>query len=309
MRSSLCARRPGRASSSGWTVSWQRCSGLATTSEIGTPSSRPGSAAAWAVPRSSRATPGVHPASSPSVFAVERPCLTRINVGMRPRVGVRRTAASFERRENTLRDRRLCHLPGGTPFGGPRGPVGRAGSGAPGGRVRLDRAARADGEGVRAGHQGVRTASAGGGGRPQGASAAQAGGVRRLPVRGPQAGGVRTGERHRVHRRGHALPRRRLRGDGASWRGLAAEGRAGASGARAEAARQGPHLGAVRGGRRRRGPLPGGVDGARDRSGGTGGGGVLAGRRRFPGHRLADLHLQAADPGVPAGPPSRCRCR
>ena len=88
-------------------------------------------------------------------------------------------------------------------------------------RVRLDRAARAVGEGVRPGHGGVRAAPAGRGGRPEGAPAAQAGGVRRLAVHGPQAGRVRAVQRHRDHRRGHGLPRRRLRGDRPPRRGLA----------------------------------------------------------------------------------------
>ncbi len=56
---------------------------------------------------------------------MERPCRTRISVGMRPRVGVRhgaggRGAFPAGRRENAHRDRRLRHLPGRTPDGGAR---------------------------------------------------------------------------------------------------------------------------------------------------------------------------------------------
>ena len=77
-------------------------------------------------PRSSRATPGVQPASTPEVLAVDRPCRTRISVGMPASLSERRErrrpvrAALAGRgtpgsRNNARRDRGLRHLPGRAP--------------------------------------------------------------------------------------------------------------------------------------------------------------------------------------------------
>ena len=54
----------------------------------GVPSSRVTSAAACSRPVSSRATPGVHPASTPAVLAVDRPCLMRMQYATRLTLGV-----------------------------------------------------------------------------------------------------------------------------------------------------------------------------------------------------------------------------
>ena len=61
------------ASETAAAVSWQRSSGLLTIAASGTPVSRSAARAACALPRSSRWTPGVRPASTGPVIAV-RPC-------------------------------------------------------------------------------------------------------------------------------------------------------------------------------------------------------------------------------------------
>ena len=77
-------RRPRRsgplAAASGASVCWQRSSGEETMRSIATSASRSAMPVACDRPVSSRLMPGVRPASTPEVLAVDRPCRSRITV-------------------------------------------------------------------------------------------------------------------------------------------------------------------------------------------------------------------------------------
>ena len=285
-----CSRVIARA------VSRQRSSGLVTTAARASPASR--SPAAWAcsVPRSSRCTPLLRPASTPVAFAVVRPCRARIS-GWHVAEARARTLSAMIVDSALYRDgvrvpvdctkEDLAELRD-------RGDRRR--------RLRVGRHARARRGRAEPRRGDLLAAPAGRRGRAQRAPAAQARALRRRALPGPQDPLVRRRGRRRRDRGDQPVRRPQLHRQRPARQGHRAAQRAAGPGAADRRAR----ARAVRGGLRDLRPGRRRVRVGRDRAGGgrrRGRGlGVLAGPHPgLPAH----LHPQArARRGAPSGPPA-----
>ncbi len=273
-----------------------------TTSQTGRAASRAGSAAACAAPRSSRATPGVRPASTPEVLAVERPC------------------PDEDQRGHADQGRRITWCAGGRAKGRMRSvimdcAVYRHGHRTEGPEDLSDALAEARAAGgfvwiglYEPSEREFDLVTDEFGLHPLAVEDALKAHQRpklevyddslfmvlKPVVYEPDSDAVSAGEVMVFV--GDCFVVTVRHGEG-----LAAGGGAAPAGGGAGDARQGPHRRAVRDRRRHRRPLSGGGDGAADGPGRAGGAGVPAGGRQFAHHRVPDLHLQAAGPGVPPG--------